>query len=195
MSEELTELPSDTSLGNVIGQILKPVYNPGARMGSWTGLRPLYGAPLSGALWGAGLGGLYGLGRAAVRGIKGETEEEPEPWWANPLLVGALSGAALGSASGLAQEKTSSFYDQNRLLELIQNNPSITDFEKKKLIDLVHEADQPQLSRMLSLAAAGALTAAAAHTILGTGAFKSSILGGLGAFAISNFFPGKPRYV
>lgn len=195
MTQDPTSIPTDTSLGNVIGQWLRPVVNPGAPMGSWTGMRPLYGAPLSGLLWGAGLGGLYGLGRAAVRGVTGGEEEEPSPWWANPILIGALGGAALGSASGLAQEKRGSFYDQRRVLELINSNPSLNDFEKRKLVDLVYQASAPQLSRMLSLALAGALTAGAAHSILGVGAFKSTLLGGLGAFALNNILPGKTRYV
>jgi len=195
-------IPTSDTAAHRYGDMLRRLWGPNQRMGAWTGLRPALGAPLSGALLGAALGGVYGLGRGAYRAITGTgEEEEPSPWWKSPMAMGLASGLLLGGASGIAQEKKGSLhqkvasYREQRLKQLIAMDPSITHYEKDRLLGLVGQASETQVSRMIALAASGALTAAAAHHILGTGAFGSTVAGGLGAFVASRFIPGKTRYV
>ncbi len=66
-------------------------------MGSWTGLWPIYGAPLSGALWGAGIGTALSGAQAALSG------KDKKVHWIRNALLGTLAGGGVGLLSGLAQ--------------------------------------------------------------------------------------------
>ena len=182
----MPDLPDVREAGRDYGAILRAIIGAGKPMGSWTGLPPALGAPISGALVGAALGGAYGGARDLIKG----RPEEPRPWWKRPSTIGAAAGTALGLASGL---KTASAYPA-ALIRQISNDPSTAYYEKQRLIELVQQADGFQLRRLAALAATGALTAAAAHTILGTGAFGSAALGGASAFVANNLF-NHTRYV
>lgn len=186
-----------------VGLWLRRVFDGGRPMGSWTGLPAIAGAPLSGALIGAGLGGLYG----GVKNLLSDERPKPNtPWWKKPWAVGALAGGGLGLASAALRTpeddlraKNASYkqadYQQQQLIRIIESDPSIAFFEKQRLLGLVQQANGSQLSQMLSLALSGGLTAAAAHTILGTGFFGSSVLGGLAALATNSYFNRQPTFV
>ncbi len=90
----------ENALGRAIGGLVD-IHRP---MGSWTGLPSSIGAPASGLLIGAGLGGLYGLGRMAWDRLGG-VQRPPRPWWRSPLVIGGAGGLSLGLLSALAQAK------------------------------------------------------------------------------------------
>ncbi len=187
-------------------------YNPGAAvglgirkvtdienpMGSWTGLDPMIGAPLSGALIGAGLGGLYGGARSL---FGGERRTGREGFWKGPIgrriLYGSLAGAGVGGVSGVLQKLGSSKQANNRLEveRIIRCNHSMSHWEREQIIQSLKGADFMQLQRLAALAAAGMLTAVAAKNILGLGTFGSVIAGGIGAMVAKNYFSGPKIFV
>lgn len=194
------KLPVKPDAGRQLGDFLRETLGIGQSMGSWTGLPPEIGAPVSGALIGAGLGGLYGMGKDWWDG-----EDRPKrQWWQKPSTVGAAAGTALGLLSGYAQthpmkiaalEEKRAGMEAAYLIRAIERDPSIAYYEKNRLIGLVNQANPSQLRRLAGLAAGGALTAAAAHTILGTGFFGSAIIGGLTSMALGNLFSSNQNRV
>lgn len=198
---------SESSAGFQIGKnFLRPLIRPDQPMGEWTGLPSAVGAPLSGALWGAGLGALYQGGKNLWNYLSDREEVEATPWWRHPALLGALGGTAVGlmkqqsvsaplRAARIAAQEKQAYANPDRLSRVIANDPSIPFYEKTRLLSLVDQASPSQVSRMAALAAAGALTASAAYSILGTGLFGSTVVGLLGAGIANNLLPGKPKYV
>lgn len=199
-----------TSTANRAGLMLHKQLDLGNPMGAWTGLNPSVGAPLSGALWGAGAGLTYGLLRKL---FSSEEENEERSMW-SPILLGALGGGGLGAWSGHLQNKTrraaasappvpskdltyqSSATDKlsswggnslERAVYLLRSDPRASDAEKSRLLYALQIAPQPQQSRILQLAAVGGLTALAASKILGMGLIASAVTGGLAAYTFNNY--------
>lgn len=183
-------------------------------MGSWTGLNPAVGAPLSGALWGAGLGLAYSGGKKIMSMIRGDEEEKPPtPWWKQPWLVGAGLGTAVGLGSGYLQNHTPSLLEQEleaaqekgklasafaspeQVADVIMRDPSIPAYEKATLIRSALQASPEQCASLLAAAATGMLTAALAHSILGTGFLGSALLGGAAGMIARNLLPGPTVFV
>lgn len=193
------------------GQFLSKLLGGTDPMGTWTGMNPLVGAPVSGALWGAGLGGLYAGGKALLSDKEEDPDQPPRPWWKHPATIGAGLGTVIGLLSGYAQtrpgfERAPQIYKQQSSLEkqaaspsdvirVIMNDPRLSDWEKDHLIKAVMEATPGQLQQLLGAALAGTLTASLAHSILGTGFFGSALAGGIGGFLAHNLLPGPTRYV
>lgn len=202
---ELLKEPSGSAsgLGYRIGQdFLRPLVRPDVPMGTWTGIPGKPGAALSGLLWGAGLGALYQGGRSLWDYGMGQ-ERRPVPWWRHPVLLGALGGTTVGLLKGasalraahLGSSLSKTATSKELLSRVIGNDPSLNDYERGRLLQLVNRADSSQLYRMGALAAVGGLTASAAYSILGTGYFGSAVIGGLAAGAAHSIFPRKTTYV
>lgn len=197
---------SNSSFGYQIGEkFLRPLIRPAQPMGAWTGLPSSIGAPLSGALWGAGLGALYQGGKRLWDYLGGEEETEELPWWKHPAVLGALGGSAVGllkqssasqlRAARLSAHEKKSFSNPALLARVISEDPSISFYEKNRLLGLVEKASPSQLSRMAAMATVGALTASAAYGILGIGAFGSAAVGAVTAGIAHNLIPKGITYV
>jgi len=193
--------PPRAGLADVLAPLVGRAIDIKNPMGTWTGLTPEIGAPLSGLLWGAGIGGLYGLGRGAWRQLRGNNfPEEKPPLWKRPWALGSAAGLALGALAARNQlkeqqsiMKMSSFNETERraIRRTLEQDPYIAHFEKERLLGLVNKAEGSQLKRLAMLAAAGGLTASAAHSILGTGYFGSTVAGLAASYVASNYFPRK----
>ena len=160
-------------------------------MGSWTGLPPMIGAPVSGALLGAGAGALYG-------GYKKLTEDPENPEPRKALLkknrIGALAGGTIGAVSGGLQ-KLSFFGPQapspQAVLETLHNDRYLSYADKQKILQALSKASPSQWSTLMTMAAGGALTGAAASRILGVGLVGTTLAAGAGALIFRNLF-GQP---
>lgn len=166
-------------------------------MGTWTGLDPVIGAPLSGAMVGAGLGGLYG----GAKWLLGNRSNKREGFWKGPvgrsILAGSLAGAGVGGVSAYLQ-KTSSDKQANSRTEverIVRRDQWMSNSEKEQIIRSLQGADVMQLQRLAALGAAGLLTAVAARKILGLGAVGTAIAGGLGVLLARNYFSGPKVFV
>lgn len=175
------------------GDQARQLFGIGKPMGSWTGVDPLLGAPLSGALWGAGLGAVAG----GLRQLGGATNPpRRKGFWRSDLgrhiLLGAAGGGVLGAASGLNQK----FANSRREVEkIVRQDPYISYAEKERIIRALTGADFMQLQRLAAMAAAGALTAATASRVLGLGLAGSAVAGGVGALLARNYFGGPQIFV
>jgi hypothetical protein len=167
-------------------------------MGSWTGLPLAAGAPLSGALWGAGAG----LTIQAVRKIMEEDDRKRRRMgWRAPLLVGTGAGAGVGLFSlwnrALAEkEKGGSVIgsDMERAVRLIRRDPAISDAEAGSIIQALHVAPYSQKQRVFAALGTGALTGAAASRILGLGRLGTAVAAGAGAW-LAHQYTRPPQYL
>lgn len=197
------------SVANRAGLALHNGLDLGRPVGAWTGLSPSVGAPLSGALWGAGAGLTYGMLRKL---FSSEEENENRSMWA-PILLGALGGGGLGAWSGHLQNqtrrnlattpapaKTLSYNEgamrkfsnwggggMERAVYLLRSDSSMSDHEKSRLLYALQIAPPQQQSRILQLAAVGGLTALAASKVLGLGLLSSALVGGAAAYTFNNY--------
>lgn len=185
----MSDRPS-TNLGRSLGLRVKDLADTTSPMGSWTGLDPLLGAPLSGALWGSGVGALYHLlGDKLMGTIKGEPVD-PRKNLKKRLLQGASIGAGAGLASGVMQ-KLSYTQDVGRLVLSIMNDGSLTEFQKQELLRRISNADQATIRRILLSAGGGALTGAMIAAMLGGSSIAPfGAMGGaiLGSMLSGNYF-------
>jgi len=188
---------SDGEAGAAVGEFVRRFTNTPNGMGSWTGLPPLMGAPVSGALLGAGAGALYG-------GYKKLTEDprNPEPRKAllKKTLLGALAGGGVGLISGGLQTtnlyKQQSFYgpqapSPQAVLETLHNDRYLSYADKQNILQALSKASPSQWSTLMTMAAGGALTGAAASKILGVGLVGATLAAGAGALIFRNLF-GQP---
>lgn len=197
MANKITDEELNPNTANSWGLVANAIRGGSTPMGSATGLHPMLGAPIVGALAGAGLGGIYG----GVRSLLEDEDQPPKPWWKKPWLIGTAGGLGLGLASGLTQtlgNQPPKTFDQltptekkgyaspNNVIRVIMNDPSITQYEKTRLVNLVEAASPSQTKQLLAMAVAGTLTAAAAHTVMRTGFFGSTIAGGVAAALTRN---------
>jgi hypothetical protein len=159
-------------------------------MGSWTGLPPIVGAPLSGALWGAGLGAAYG-------GIKSLLSDDdpyagPTPWYKTPWILGALAGTGIGLYAGAdkmppGQEKQHSvkqasyLYDRNSVLRAVLFDNNLLPAQKNQAAELIERAPDSSIRRLVEALGVGGLTGLAVYKLLGSGLIPSLVLGGLAA--------------
>lgn len=158
------------------GRYLDKVFDLRHPMGTWTGLPTWAGAPLSGALWGAGMGGLYGLYRKLT------ADENSEPGLLTPTLVGAGIGTGLGALTAYNMAKSGSFRNDeeqalDRAIRMIRNDRSLSDAESSRVIHALRMSQGQERKRLLAMAAAGTLTGIIASRILGLGIIGSAIAG------------------
>lgn len=180
-----------------------------APLGSITGLPPLAGAPISGALIGAGLGGLFDLGQGAVDFLRGE-ERPKKPWWQRYWALGAGAGALTGLASGVMQTRDPGFLERkyqraeelskagsasDDIVRVLLEDPYLSSYDRARLVAAMQRASPSQLRQLAMAAAAGTLTGVVAKNILGFGLAGSAVVGGLAAIMANNLMPGKTRYV
>ena len=168
------------------GAILARVVDNGAPMGSWTGLPTAVAAPVSGALLGAGLGALYhGVKNRLLPWINDEPADE-EKTLGGHTLAGALAGLGIGS---VAAYKQSAAYNPNqdmgRLLVLILNERSMSEYQKQQAIDRLDNLSSQQVRQLTMSAAVGGLTGAALGALLGVGPVAGGLAGALGGHLLS----------
>lgn len=201
------------NFGQGLGENLLSLIGGRSGMGTWTGLPPSVGAPVSGALLGAGLGLLYGGAQRFNGWLKDEPAEE-RPWWQQPWALGLGAGATLGAVSGQLQPTNPGGLraqqleealrkganvkyasSMSSLISVILRDPSLPEHEKRRLIAAIERANPQQRQRLLSALMAGTLTSGLAYGILGLGALGSAALGGIVGFIARNLTPGRTQYV
>jgi len=191
-------VPTTPDWANRAGMAYNRIFDATRPMGSWTGLPLEIGAPLSGALWGAGAG----LATQAVRKLMEDDDRKRRRMgWMNPLLVGAGAGAGVGLFSlwnrALAEkEKGGSVVgsDMERAIRLIRRDPMISDAEAGSIIQALHVAPFSTKQRVFSMLTTGALTGAAASRILGLGRLGTAVAAGAGAW-LAHQYTKPPRYL
>lgn len=185
--------------GYAVGSQVGAALDVGRLMGSWTGAPPLLGAPVSGALWGAGLGALLGAGQEMFAAQPSRGQGFWRSRLGRGLLLGALGGGAVGIGSGLTQHFKQNHHKQansrEEVARIIRTNYQIPPAEKQRLLQALAGADYLQLQRLAAVAAAGGLTALAASKILGLGGFGSALFGGVGALLANNYFRPSTTWV
>jgi hypothetical protein len=169
----------------------------GAPLGSWTGLPPVVGAPLTGLALGTGVGALW---RAKQKWI--DEEEEPPPWWSNPMILGPVAGLGFGALSGQLQQRqlekqqhVKQAYNMDRVLEIVRRDPWMSDAEKQVIQQRLTRADERTKRQLLSALMAGTLSAATAARLLNVGILGVAAAFGAGALAGKNLLQHKPIWV
>lgn len=188
------------SLVGGAGTLLGKAVDPERPMGSWTGLPLPVGAPLSGALWGAGLG-------AAYHGLKplltGKDHKRKQT-----LLRSILAGAGIGGAVGLGAG-TINHYKQNSaedlekraaadlglIVQTVMRDPTLTEFEKRQILAQLSSARDDTLRRIVTAASTGGITGAMVARLLGFRGMGTALAGLAGAGLVGNYFRGPQGFV
>lgn len=152
-------------------------------MGSWTGLPFAIGAPLSGALYGAGLGGALYFKRRLI-----DKKRKRRDWWKWPLVAGGL-----GAGVGLLSSKLAAAPDLSMVERAIVADRALDPWEKQELLGRLRHAPDDTIRKLAMMASAGTLTGILAAMLLGP---PSGLLAGaLGAAISANNYRRTPYYV
>lgn len=173
--------------GNALGLRIHDALDLSNPVGKWTGLDPRVGAPLSGALWGAGAGLTYAGLRKLFRDPE-EEEEEPSMWM--PTAIGAAAGLGLGAWSGhLQHEKQTSLANRGieNAIAVLRRDRGVSDAQADRIEYALRRASPDTQRRIVGLLAVGGLTALAASKILGLGMLGSALTGGVAAYTFNNW--------
>lgn len=208
------------SVGQSIGQLLQIKEPMGAWTGLTPTLgAPLSGLLIGGGLGGLYAGGRYvwdrlggrtpekrpwwkhpaflgALGGTTLGALSGLAQVRGRSAYESPMVSPEQRAAFRSEKAASVRRfiyKSAALVDERSLVRVLDEDPNIPFYEKDKLIGLARKANSMQLRQMAALAAVGSLTAAAAHTIMGTGFFGSAVAGGLSAMAAKNLYPGRPR--
>jgi len=182
------------SNANALGMRIHSALKLNEPVGKWTGLDPRAGAPLSGALWGAGAGLTY----AGLRKLFHDPEEdEEEPSILMPTVLGAAAGLGLGAWSGHMQHEKRTSYGHPSIDQAIRTIQADRTLSTSQISQIVHELRKStpgQQRRILGMLATGGLTALAASKVLGMGLLGAALTGGAAAYTFNNW-TRQPREV
>jgi uncharacterized membrane protein YebE (DUF533 family) len=172
---------------NRIGRAVGVAIDAGRPMGSWTGLPPAIGAPLSGALWGAGAGALTGL----ILRLRDEKKRRSS--LLTPTLIGGLAGLGLGTYSAAMRNhyKPASFQDD--AAAAIRRDRALTAAQSAQVEHAFRMASPYDQRRLATMLATGTSAAVIAR-MLGINLMGSVILGGGVGWAAANFLTPKKRH-
>lgn len=191
-----------------LGAGARKVFGLDKSMGSWTGLPPMLGAPVSGALWGAGAG-LTATAAGKVRDWILDREEK-KTRWARNALIGASAGVGLGVLSGKWQgdraegiDKEHSWNDMGDmgdtqlLVDTVMRDQSLAFAERSRLARLVRASPPHVLHRLKqSVALAGGAGAGLLIArMLGFPILGQTAGAALGGFLAKQWFAPKPVFI
>jgi hypothetical protein len=188
-----------------LGEAINKFTDAPTPLGSWTGLPPLVGAPLSGALFGAGAGALYN----GFQRWNGDPRSRRPKATKRQILLGALLGSGAGLASGLLQNSQPAVYAQayenaqaskiastgGDIVASLRSDPHLSAVDRQRILQALSGASPTQWSRLMLMASAGTLTGAIASRILGLGLVGTMLSAGAGALLAGNFFRGPKTFV
>lgn len=206
---------SEGESGAALGNLLRQTTGGASPLGTITGLPPIMGAPLSGAMLGLGAGALYG-------GYKKLTADPDDPdeqdgSFTRRALIGALLGGGVGLGSGLMQSYYPNPYTQpmfeprDRFFEpakkahvkaaaspaevarILSQDFDLSYADKQRIMQALAGASPSQWGSLLAMAAGGSLTGYAASRILGVGLIGTMLASGAGALIARNMFGGQPK--